>query len=98
MVLIRRNGTARTGKACQREAYTPFSTGTQVCIGAGFAMVEGWLLLSMLVKNFRFEALPERRPTPVAHFTVRSKAGIWLKIHRRSGSFGDAQPITTGGS
>ena len=66
-------------------------------MGVGFAMVKGPLLLSMLVKNFRFEALPDRRPTPVAHLTVRSKAGIWFKIYRCSGSFGDAQLVTTGG-
>ena len=89
---------SENSKVCRREAYIPFSNGTRVCIGAGFAMVEGPLLLSIFVKNFRFEALPEHRPTPVAHFTVRSKAGIWLKIHRSSGNFGNAQPITTGGS
>ena len=38
------------GKACQRDAYIPFSTGPRVCIGAGFAMVEGPLLLSMFQK------------------------------------------------
>ena len=84
------------GKACQRDAYIPFSTGPRVCIGAGFAMVEGPLLLSMLVKNFRFEALPRHRPTPVAHLTVRSKSGIWLNIHPRSGEYGVTPPVTEG--
>ncbi len=84
------------GKACQRDAYIPFSTGPRVCIGAGFAMVEGPLLLSMLVKNFWFEALPRYRPTPVAHLTVRSKSGIWLNIHPRSGEYGVTPPVTEG--
>lgn len=79
---------SENGKACLRNAYIPFSTGARVCIGAGFAMVEGPLLLSLLLKSFRFEALSEHRPTPVAHLTVRSNAGIWLKIHPRSAEFG----------
>ena len=42
------------GKTCLREAFIPFSTGPRVCTGAGFAMVEGPLLLAMLVRAFRF--------------------------------------------
>lgn len=71
------------GKTCQRNAYIPFSSGRRVCTGAGFAMVEGVVLLSMLVKNFRFEPVEGRIPVPVAHLTVRSKDGIWLKISPR---------------
>jgi cytochrome P450 len=71
------------GKQCMRDAFIPFSSGPRVCTGAGFAMVEGPLLLSMLVRRFKFE-LTERTPVPVAHLTVRSKDGIWLKISRRT--------------
>ena len=70
------------GKQCQRDAYIPFSAGPRVCTGAGFAMVEGPLLLSMLVARFRFE-LTDRVPVPVAHLTVRAKDGIWLRITER---------------
>ena len=72
------------GKTCQREAYIPFSAGPRVCAGAGFAMVEGVLLLSMLLKHFRFERVEGRDPVPVAHLTVRSKDGIWLRVTRRT--------------
>lgn len=71
------------GKQCMRDAFIPFSSGPRVCTGAGFAMVEGPLLLSMMVRRFKFE-LTERTPVPVAHLTVRSKDGIWLKISRRT--------------
>lgn len=70
------------GKTCQRDAYIPFSAGSRVCTGAGFAMVEGPLLLAMLLRDYRFE-LTDHTPVPVAHLTVRSKDGIWLKISRR---------------
>ena len=75
-------GTAN-GKQCQREAYIPFSAGPRVCTGAGFAMVEGPLILSMLLRSYRFEVVEGRVPVPVAHLTVRAKDGIWLRITPR---------------
>jgi len=74
---------AENGKQCQRDAYIPFSSGPRVCTGAGFAMVEGPLILSMLLKHFRFERVAGKDPVPVAHLTVRSKDGIWLRVSRR---------------
>ena len=71
------------GRGCAREAYMPFSAGSRVCTGAGFAMVEGPLILSMLLKMFRFELVEGRVPQPVAHLTVRAKDGIWLRVSKR---------------
>ncbi len=71
------------GKACARDAYMPFSSGPRVCTGAGFAMIEGVLLLAMLVRAFRFEIVPEQTPEPVAHLTVRAKNGILLRFMPR---------------
>lgn len=69
-------------RACVRDAYMPFSAGPRVCTGAGFAMVEGVLLLAQLARAFRFE-LAGDVPVPVAHLTVRAKDGIRLRIARR---------------
>lgn len=71
------------GKQCQRTAYIPFSAGPRVCTGAGFAMVEGPLILSTLLRRFRFAPVNGRDPVPVAHLTVRSADGIWLTLQRR---------------
>ncbi|MDC0343655.1 cytochrome P450 [bacterium] len=71
------------GKTCMREAYMPFSSGARVCPGAGFAMAEGPLLLSMILRAFRVERVEQRDPVPVAHLTVRSKDGIWLRLQSR---------------
>ncbi|MFT4706298.1 MAG: cytochrome P450 [Yoonia sp.] len=68
------------GKTCARDAYMPFSSGPRVCTGAGFAMIEGVLLVSMLVRAFKFEIVEGRVPEPVAHLTVRAKDGIWLRF------------------
>ena len=71
------------GAACLRTAYIPFSAGQRVCPGAGFAMIEGPLLLAMLVRAYRFTPVEDRPAMPVAHLTVRGRDGIWLKIARR---------------
>ena len=71
------------GRQCQREAFIPFSAGARVCPGAGFAMMEGPLILSMLVREFHFEVVAEEQPVPVAHLTVRARDGIRLRLTRR---------------
>ncbi|MFT4151049.1 MAG: cytochrome P450 [Paracoccaceae bacterium] len=71
-------------RACAREAYMPFSAGPRVCTGAGFAMVEGVLLLALLARAFRFRPVEGPEPVPVAHLTVRAKDGIPLLVERRS--------------
>lgn len=73
----------KEGKCSMRAAYIPFSAGSRVCPGSGFAMIEGPLILAMLVRAFRFELVADRPAVPVAHLTVRSKDGIWLKISAR---------------
>ncbi|MGB0798799.1 MAG: cytochrome P450, partial [Planktomarina sp.] len=72
------------GKTCQRDAFIPFSSGPRVCTGAGFAMVEGALLLARLCAAFRFELVSGDVPQPVAHLTVRSKSGIRLRVTPRT--------------
>ena len=70
------------GKACMRDAYIPFSAGARACPGAGFAMIEGPLLLSTLVLAYRLEPGPER-PVPIMRLTLRGKNGIHLRLSKR---------------
>ncbi len=72
-----------TNKASARDAYLPFSSGPRVCTGAGFAMVEGVVLLALLVRAFRFAPVAGRIPVPVAHLTVRARDGIHLTVSAR---------------
>jgi len=67
---------------CARDAFLPFSKGARVCSGAGFAMLEGVLLLAMLVRGFHL-APTKHVPVPVAHLTVRSEAGVYLNLTPR---------------
>lgn len=69
------------GKICQREAFIPFSAGARVCPGAGFAMIEGPLILSRILRDYEVIAGPV--PVPVAHLTVRAQHGIRLTIKHR---------------
>ena len=71
------------GKQCLREAYMPFSSGPRVCTGAGFAMIEGPLILSMILRDYRVSLTDRPAPEPVAHLTVRARDGIWLRLERR---------------
>ena len=70
-------------KPAQRDAYMPFSAGSRVCSGAGFAMIEGVVLLAQMVGQFRFAPVKEAVPVPAAHLTVRAKDGIILRITKR---------------
>jgi len=71
------------GQTCAREAYVPFSAGARVCPGAGFAMVEGPLLVSHILRRFRVQPVAGKTPVPVAHLTVRARDGIWLRLEPR---------------
>jgi len=72
----------REDKEAARDAWLPFSAGARVCTGAGFAMIEGPLLVSMLLRDFVVSPTDEV-PIPVAHLTVRSANGIHLKVTQR---------------
>ncbi|MEM1234141.1 MAG: cytochrome P450 [Pseudomonadota bacterium] len=71
------------GIECMRDAFIPFSAGPRVCTGAGFAMVEGPLLLAKLVRAFEFRPIDGKVPEPAAHLTVRAKNGIFLDVRPR---------------
>ncbi|MBY5932652.1 cytochrome P450 [Tateyamaria omphalii] len=71
------------GRACGRDAYIPFSAGARVCTGAGFAMVEGPLILARLLRDMAVSPVEDRVPVPVAHLTVRAQDGIWLNLAKR---------------
>jgi cytochrome P450 len=70
-------------KKCAREAYMPFSSGQRVCTGAGFAMIEGVLMIAMLVRAFKMQP-SGKAPIPVAHLTVRAEDGIHIRLSPRA--------------
>lgn len=71
------------GRSCMRRAFIPFSAGPRACPGAGFAMIEGPLLLAAIVATFRI-APGDRRPVPVMRLTLRGRDGIHLRLSPRA--------------
>ncbi len=61
-----------------RYAYLPFGDGPRVCIGANFAINEAVIILSTLLKNFRFKPVSGRVPSPKMILTLRPEGGVWL--------------------
>ncbi len=70
------------GRQRARDSYIPFSAGQRVCPGAGFAMIEGPLMLALIVRAFRL-APGAVRPVPVARLTLRGRDGIRLRLTPR---------------
>ena len=61
-------------------AYFPFGAGPRICIGEGFAWMEGVLILTTLAQRWRMELLsPEVEPQ--ASITLRPKGGIKVRVH-----------------
>lgn len=70
------------GKASSRTSYIPFSAGQRVCPGAGFAMLEGVVMLARITAAFRLSpgSVP---PIPVARLTLRGRDGILMRLEPR---------------
>ncbi|MXU66353.1 cytochrome P450 [Oceanomicrobium pacificus] len=71
--------------SAQTDAYMPFSKGPRICPGAGFAMIEGVMMLALVLRRFEIEAVGPP-PRPVAHLTLRAADGIHLRFRPRGGS------------
>lgn len=74
------------GRERARDAYIPFSVGARVCPGAGFALQEAALLLSELVRRFKFLPVENYAPTPVMQVTLRAGGGVRVRIEPVEGS------------
>ena len=83
MILTLIAGKVKMAKHVREKHLFPFSAGARVCPGAGFAMIEGVLLLANVLKSYRVSTEGCDTPVPVAHLTVRAQNGIYLKFDKR---------------
>jgi cytochrome P450 len=74
---------AETGRP--RHAHLPFGAGPRVCLGAHFAMLEGALVLSTVLRRARLELADAREvvPDPRAA-TTRPLGGVRMRVHRHA--------------
>jgi cytochrome P450 len=66
-----------------RAQYFPFALGPRMCIGAGFAMMEGHLLLPMFLRRYRFDLAPGHRVEKEPLITLRPRYGMKMTLRRR---------------
>ncbi|BCN92730.1 cytochrome P450 [Thiomicrorhabdus immobilis] len=71
------------GDPSERGAYIPFGMGSRVCIGMSFAIQEAMLVLSTLIREYRFELEEGFEPKPVGSLTIRSENGMRVKKYKR---------------
>lgn len=69
-------------KGMHRHQFFPFAAGPRMCIGAGFAMMEGQLVLATLARRFRVDLVPGHPVIAEPLITLRPKHGIRATVHR----------------
>jgi len=75
--------TAEAQAARPKFSYFPFGGGPRVCIGEGFAWMEGVLVLATIARRRRFLPVDGIPVTPAAMITLRPKSGLPMRIEAR---------------
>lgn len=70
------------GKKPAGLSYVPFGGGPRVCIGAAFGQVEARVVLSRLLRNFKFE-FTNHKIHPHMGATLEPRPGVMMKVKRR---------------
>ncbi len=70
-------------KAIHRYAYFPFGGGPRICIGNHFAMMEAVLVLATLIREFRFELLPDQTLELQTAITLRAAKDLTMRLESR---------------
>ena len=69
-----------------RSAYLPFGAGRRMCVGAGFAMMEGTLLAAMIARRFIFDLVAGTVVQTEPTATLRPRDGLPMVLQRRDAS------------
>lgn len=64
-------------------AYVPFGGGPRVCIGEGFAWMEGVLVLATMAQRWRLRLVPDHPVALQPLITLRPKFGVKMRLEER---------------
>ena len=70
-------------KARHRYAYMPFGGGPRICIGSGFAMLEGVAILATLLRGVRLTSVAPQPPEPRMRLTLRPGKPLMMRVDPR---------------
>jgi cytochrome P450 len=70
--------------ALPRGAYVPFGGGKRICIGKRFGLIEVKLVLTMLSRQLRADALPGRTMTVRQSPTLGPRGGLKMRLSKRA--------------
>ncbi|MBJ7329349.1 MAG: cytochrome P450 [Solirubrobacteraceae bacterium] len=66
-----------------RQAFMPFGAGRRICVGSGFALMEGILLAAMIAQRYTFDLEPGADVVPEASITYRPLDGLPMVLRKR---------------
>lgn len=78
-----------------RASYLPFSAGPRFCIGIHFAMMEGPIVLSRLLRRFDFEIDPNKTIVEDDFPTLRPRGGVPAIVRSRRPHHGSIAPTAS---
>ncbi|MFO3797470.1 MAG: cytochrome P450, partial [Anaerolineales bacterium] len=70
------------GRKTPPMSYVPFGGGPRACIGAAFAQVEARVVLTYLLRNYRFE-FTNHKIHPHMGATLEPRPGVRMRVERR---------------
>lgn len=70
-------------KRIHKMVYLPFSAGPRICIGSGFAMLEGTLLLATIAQQYQLRLPEEAVIEPEVRVTMIPKGDVMVSLERR---------------
>jgi cytochrome P450 len=72
----------RKAEMAYKHQYIPFVAGPRMCIGAGFAMHEGILVLAQIARRFHVSLVPGQTIEPEPVVTLRPRSGVKVALDR----------------
>lgn len=75
--------------------YIPFSGGPRKCVGDQFALMEAVVALTVLLKQFNFELVPNQKISMTTGATIHTTNGLYMTVKERSPVSAAARPLSS---